>query len=431
MGKTNIEWADQVWNPVTGCTPISEGCANCWAKRRAETRLRGRFGYPQDEPFRPGTFHPNKLDEPYHYRKPKKFFVVSMGDLFHEAVRQKTIANVFDIAYRSYIQYGHTFIFLTKRPQRMNDEILLWSAARGISIRAVDGFWLGVTAENQRTADERIPILLQISAAVRFVSCEPLLSDLDLLRYLPGGKANERYGEGISCTDRSGAIYSSGGRNYLEDGANGGRESIREPFVFSAISQTSKSGDKRKDRLSDGDVFPRRTTTLNGGRTQNCVDSNQPQGYSDRDGDKSQGRQQKKPSPRQSGDSDTTAKCDAFNTRPRAEEKSSIRGSECLRQTHEFTGIGNSASVLDKSNDTRRDSESVQCRPGHCIGNPLSKIMGSPSINWVIAGPETGPRARPTSIDWVRDLQQQCAAASVPFFDKRDVLGETLQEWPQ
>jgi protein gp37 len=80
MKKTKIEWADRVWNPVTGCSPISEGCKNCYAKKMA-ARLAGRFGYPADEPFRPGTLHSDKLTEPLNVKKPQRIFVCSMdGD---------------------------------------------------------------------------------------------------------------------------------------------------------------------------------------------------------------------------------------------------------------------------------------------------------------------------------------------------------------
>ena len=81
---TKIEWATETWNPVTGCTPISEGCANCYAKRMSK-RLAGRCGYPADDPFRV-TLHPERLDEPLKWKKPRRVFVCSMGDLFHPDV---------------------------------------------------------------------------------------------------------------------------------------------------------------------------------------------------------------------------------------------------------------------------------------------------------------------------------------------------------
>jgi len=188
MAKTRIEWAEVVWNPITGCTPISEGCQNCYAKRMAN-RLRGRCGYPTDDPFRV-TLHPEKLEEPLKWKKPRRVFVCSMGDLFHEQVPDEYIAKVWEIMNNA---SHHTFMVLTKRPHRMKEflERLGWYIhdQDGYPMEAVldeggkytlPNVWLGVTAENQQRADERIPILLQIPAAVRFVSVEPMLGPVDL-----------------------------------------------------------------------------------------------------------------------------------------------------------------------------------------------------------------------------------------------------------
>lgn len=193
--KTKIEWATHTWNPVTGCTPISEGCEHCYAARMAK-RLAGRCGYPKDDPFRPGTFHADKLNDPLKIKKPSLFFVCSMGDLFHEAVKDELIDMAFAVMATA---KHHTFILLTKRPQRMLNYCTGgWQPRliphlrmlektpedKGVSLHtrnmALPNVWLGVTAENQARADERIPILLSIPAAVRFVSVEPMLGPVDL-----------------------------------------------------------------------------------------------------------------------------------------------------------------------------------------------------------------------------------------------------------
>lgn len=204
---TKIEWATETWNPVTGCTPISEGCRNCYAERMSK-RLAGRCGYPEGEPFRV-TLHPDKLDQPMRWKKPRMIFVCSMGDLFHEDVPFDQISQVFDVmcSWRwptkeaecsgdaSLLEDpGHTFMVLTKRPERI-PEWLSWlghywtgDSPVNINLEAEGHFgkhiWFGVTAENQARADERIPILLQIPAAVRFVSVEPMLGPVDLNKYL-------------------------------------------------------------------------------------------------------------------------------------------------------------------------------------------------------------------------------------------------------
>lgn len=171
---TAIEWTDITWNPVTGCTKVSPGCANCYAEKMA-TRLRGRFGYPADEPFRV-TLHPDRLDEPLRWRKPRRVFVCSMSDLFHEDVPDEFVWDVLDAMYGA---DRHTYQVLTKRPKRMRELVDEWHGA----VRDYDGaahIWLGVSAEDQQRADERIPILLDTPAAVRFVSAEPLLGPLTL-----------------------------------------------------------------------------------------------------------------------------------------------------------------------------------------------------------------------------------------------------------
>lgn len=176
---TKIEWCEETWNVVTGCTPVSEGCQNCYAKRMAN-RLRGRFGYPEDDPFKV-TLHPNKLGLPLKWKKPRKIFVCSMGDLFHEDVPFEFIASVM---MTTTICQHHTFIILTKRPTNVIKYYKWVNNLKRKSIASCWPFsnvWFGVTAENQETANERIPTLLEIPAAVRFVSVEPMLSNVDII----------------------------------------------------------------------------------------------------------------------------------------------------------------------------------------------------------------------------------------------------------
>jgi len=163
--KTNIPWCDSTWSPVTGCTPVSPACDNCYA-RRMSMRFQGNFDV---------TMHSDRLDQPLHWRKPRRIFVCSMSDLFHEMVPDEFITKVFgEIA----LCEQHTFMILTKRPARMKKYIdSTWGN------QMYGGFpnvWLGVTAENQKQVDKRIPILLQTPAAVRFVSIEPMIGPVSL-----------------------------------------------------------------------------------------------------------------------------------------------------------------------------------------------------------------------------------------------------------
>lgn len=194
MGNSKIEWTEKTWNPVTGCTKISPGCQNCYAERMAK-RLAGRCGYPKENPFKV-TLHPERLDEPLRWRKPSKVFVCSMGDLFHEFVPYEFIYDIWDVMVKN---RQHTFLILSKRPDRMKsfiekvmcnrmDYALTFGGtpegkkARKWAQKPVQNVWLGVTAENQEQAVKRIPVLLQIPAAVRFVSVEPMLGPMDLTR---------------------------------------------------------------------------------------------------------------------------------------------------------------------------------------------------------------------------------------------------------
>lgn len=187
MSATKIEWADAVWNPITGCTPISEGCEHCYAKRMAN-QLGGRYGYPKDDPFRV-TFHENRLCESINRLKPQRIFVCSMGDIGHAEVKMSWFRDIMSIIE---MNPESVYMFLTKRPHELANKFDSLSRLP-YNQKSVDDFecywrdrlplknlWIGVTAENQARADERIPVLLQIPAAVRFVSIEPMLSEIDL-----------------------------------------------------------------------------------------------------------------------------------------------------------------------------------------------------------------------------------------------------------
>ena len=176
---TKIEWTKgqdgtpgKSWNPCTGCSPISEGCKNCYARRMAH-RLAGRYGYPEAPHEFDVTLHPERLEEPLYWHKPQRVFTVSMGDLFHEDVSLNFIGRVMNVC--SWVGYRkHTFIMLTKRPKRMAEFFAWWGKEPTFNI------WLGVTCENQQRADERIPVLLSIPAAVHWLSLEPLLGPVVL-----------------------------------------------------------------------------------------------------------------------------------------------------------------------------------------------------------------------------------------------------------
>ena len=246
--KTGIEWTDATWNPIRGCSRVSEGCRNCYAETVAN-RFCGP-GKPYEGVVQIGAdgkgngkwngqikFVEKHLLDPLRWKKPQRIFVNSMSDLFHENVTDEMRDRIFAVMA---LCPQHTFQVLTKRPERMlaylsDDEApLRWDDSPGdwnLS-KAEDGLvysamerrdtarmdkrgyvrldnplpnvQLGVSVENQKAADERIPLLLQTPAAVRFISAEPLLGPINLNRRPVSFDQSEACGE---CGSQMDAIY--------------------------------------------------------------------------------------------------------------------------------------------------------------------------------------------------------------------------------
>ncbi|MEW6016452.1 MAG: phage Gp37/Gp68 family protein [Pseudomonadota bacterium] len=182
-GNTWIEYCDATWNVTTGCTPDYACWQRCWARRMAR-----RFG---DKEFKP-TCHPERLEEPLRWRKPRRVAVSFMGDLFNDAIPDEFIDQVFAVMA---LCPQHTFLVLTKRAERMREYLSQRYMPGRIADAAIlhnigqlrqnqpwplSNAWLGVSVSTQVDADERIPPLLATPAAVRFVSVEPMLGPVDL-----------------------------------------------------------------------------------------------------------------------------------------------------------------------------------------------------------------------------------------------------------
>lgn len=200
---SKIEWTDETWNPVVGCTRCSPGCAGCYAAvmakrqagmaraKRAKGQDPGRSAhYEKVENWDSIELVPEALGDPLKWRKPRRVFVCSMSDLFHRDVPDGYIQQVFKMMAET---PRHTYQLLTKRPHRMkmffvnnvNIKGMLHLRHNDWTPHPLPNVWLGVTAENQATANERIPVLLQIPAAMHFLSAEPLLGEIDIDPYLP------------------------------------------------------------------------------------------------------------------------------------------------------------------------------------------------------------------------------------------------------
>lgn len=224
--KSNIEWTDATWNPIVGCTRVSEGCRNCYAyelhDRRHKAFVAGKK-LPEQyaKPFKEVQVFPDRLVQPLRWKRPRRIFVNSLSDLFHDDVPDDFIWRVFEIMAQS---PQHTFQILTKRPHRMVELLAgrywrdLGTPDRPFFAKIIKGehragdmpflpnVWLGISVENQKAADERISLLLRTPAAVRFLSCEPLLGSVDITPWLPwdrhrkgqpGWTPNPEYRQGI------------------------------------------------------------------------------------------------------------------------------------------------------------------------------------------------------------------------------------------
>lgn len=221
MGKnTNISWTEHTWNPIRGCTIVSGGCTRCYAMRVA-ARFSGK-GEPYEGLARmtpKGPRWTNKvmfvekhLYDPLKWKESSRIFVNSMSDLFHEKVEADWIYRIFAVML---LASRHQFQVLTKRPADMREfmaqPMSILGVQQGVARICLDrkilnpwilatipwpppNVWLGVSCEDEETAQERIPILMKTRAQVRFLSCEPLLGPIDLRPYLfvgPGGAEYE------------------------------------------------------------------------------------------------------------------------------------------------------------------------------------------------------------------------------------------------
>lgn len=200
MNKTNIPWANYVWNPMVGCSKVSKGCANCYAEVMAKRlAAMGRWEYANvinsNGHWNDGIqYIPDRLDEPGKVKMPSRVFVDSMGDLFHENADFHAIQAIF---YRMFQYDQHEFLILTKRLDNMvnfwrwwvNKEMQYQIIGEPYIKWPLDNVWLGASVEDQITAMNRIPLLLEVPAKVHFISAEPLLGGIDL-EHLPSVHSN-------------------------------------------------------------------------------------------------------------------------------------------------------------------------------------------------------------------------------------------------
>ena len=368
--KTGISWTDATWNPIRGCSKVSAGCKNCYAEKVA-ARFSGP-GQPYEGTVRDGRwngqirFVPEKLIEPLRWKRPRRIFVNSMSDLFHDGVPFEFIAAVFGVMAAC---PQHTFQVLTKRPERAV-EFFAWAQgnnhshpettclhysraytaapANGVYRWPLPNVHIGVSVEDQETADARIPFLLQCPASVRFVSYEPALGPVDFIGWGPDAPAGpsedtpERWAdfawpEWVPAEERA-HIESF----WREAWGRGPRAWLRD----NVHQHAPATGTRRMWSIGEG-------------------------GWA------------------------KTNKRDA--------------GDAWGRYLHCWNNIGR---VIT-------DDGRVLMASGGSGASWLWRRDDGQRINWIIVGGESGPNARPFDVAWARSTIEQCRAAGVACFVKQ------------
>ncbi len=229
MTKTKIEWTQSSWNPVTGCTKISDGCLHCYAEKMAKRlQAMGTKGYEKGFEV---TLQYHQLQKPLKLKKPQMIFVNSMSDIFHSKIPDDYILKIFEVMNKA---YWHTFQVLTKRPERLKrlKDKIKWS----------DNIWLGVTIESNKYV-KRVNYIKETDAKIKFISFEPLIDsvgDIDLNGIdwtIVGGES----GHGARVIKKE-WIYEIKRKC----------ESLNIPFFFKQWGGTNK---KKNGRLLDGEIY--------------------------------------------------------------------------------------------------------------------------------------------------------------------------------
>jgi protein gp37 len=252
-----IEWTDATWNPATGCTKISSGCKECYAstlslrlKAMKQQKYKNGFEY---------TEHVNEIDKPLHWKKPRKIFVNSMSDVFHEKATDNFISAIFDTMMRA---SHHIYQVLTKRPERMRDFVSKYISVHGGMTEIPNHIWLGTSVENQQVTN-RINYLKEIPC-IRFVSFEPLLGEIetdlnDIHWAIVGGESGRNFRDVIKeewvlklkqqCRNNNTAFFfKQWGGNYPKE--KGDLLLGKQYHEYPIISALQKFGDVRMSNKS-------------------------------------------------------------------------------------------------------------------------------------------------------------------------------------
>ena len=419
--NTRIEWCDHTVSFWWGCEKVSAACANCYADS-----LSNRFG-----PKIWGANSPRKkikgaigtlktLNRKARERdRIDTVFINSMSDFFEADTGQSIIdhngdpldTSLTDMRKEAFRYMGECrnlkFLMLTKRPENIRP---MWPVISSGELWKTNRFWLGTTVENQPQAEIRIPKLLRCRdlSPCLFLSCEPLLSELNLQEFYNEKTIRDRRKDDPSL------------------GVNGisirqGRKSLAAPKDQKPLKRDMAGGGDRhaetlrhggKQRLPDN---PSESSghSLHCESAQGDLDAVSAGADSSRLGDKPQGRGEEQQPTRKSGVSNKVAKRDPFVTRVRPCERKEAKGGTIDGRT------SSGDSINGRDHAPFADSRVVQNDDSDCSTYNQPKNMGLGGIDWVIVGGESGPNARPSHPDWYRSLLTQCRNAGVPFFFKQ------------
>lgn len=430
---TKIEWTEATWSPVSGCTRVSDGCRHCYIERTPPFRMaHRRFDHDGIGATTGVQLHPERLAIPLHWRKPKRIFVCSMADLFHDDVPDKHIAKVW--AVMAYAHW-HTFQVLTKRHKRLQT---LLSSERFVELfdrefcripdwndrypdpdsagHLMDGplpnVWLGVSTENQRWADIRIPALLGTPAAVRFISAEPLLGPITLraewLEWSNGRRVEQRErslpssGVGRVVDRLSGADLETCGAPCESVGSwNSDNPMYAAPRGESNGQVSASAGDVRRQADS--------CTCSQAGLA--ALQRPHPSGPHGEPQERATVRQ----SPIESGAFDQSRADPPFSTHTASRPTESVRPTQSDGEAVDGASSGDLLASGGRG-AVDIDSSGLRC----CAADHLEDHSGRPALAWIITGGESGPGARPAHPDWFRSIRDQCQAAGVAYLHKQN-----------
>lgn len=478
--NTKIEWTHipgykgETWNPIVAydadgrrgwhCEKISDGCAHCYSETRNKA---GRCNMGTKLPFTGASrgkvrieLHEQTLMAPLRWRQPRGIFVCSMTDLYGSWVTNEMLDKIKAV---EALCPQHVFIELTKRPERMAeylntagrevhighagfDSIGLWKGStKGWSPQIMSGrmiprlplpnIMLGTSVENQQAANERIPHLLRCPAAVRFLSCEPLLGAVDLREYIGYNPMyeNAQQGSGRVQCGASWIVGDHDRRNDLEGCGDAG-QSLEQSCGF-AEGQTTKSRTRSGSISTSSANDSREADVLYGSPA--CVDALQ-RANTRWNADQSHQRAKEGQQADKLGTGDSIGQHSARGQNIEGGTSGESVGSEESRfHSHGCADRGHTSVVRNERRYSSETGKTVQCsapdnfadssgRPSSEAGGACGRLHGESSerrgqalISWTICGGESGPKARPCDIAWIRSIVAQCKAAGTPCFVKQ------------